>query len=190
MGRLASSPSRHDTMLVDETVELVSRWLREAGAKQTRSERATVRTLGRLIDDPEGTAFTMRFVDRVARPDSNAVAAHQLASLVASHPLPPFLSRTDRLLLRAGAWLGPRLPETVIPLAMRRMRHLVGHLVVDAGAEALAAHLQQMQQQGFAQNVNLLGEAVLGQREDDRRLEATTAHDAQPHDDYVSNKVS
>ena len=151
MGRhLDSSPSRHDTMLVDEAVELVARWLREARSSQTRGERDTIRTLSRLIEDPEGTAFTMRFVDRVARPDDQAVAAHQLASLVASQPPPQFLSRLDRLLLRVGAGLAPRFPARIMPLAMRRMRHLVGHLVVDAEPAALAAHLAKMQQQGAA----------------------------------------
>ena len=93
-------------------------------------------------------------------------------------------------MVRAGAAVGPHLPEVVIPLARRRLRQLVGHLVVDAEPAALAAHLDDRRRQGFAQNVNLLGEAVLGERQARRRLEATAALVDQPDVDYVSIKIS
>ncbi|MDH3682368.1 MAG: aldehyde dehydrogenase, partial [Acidimicrobiia bacterium] len=187
---MLTSPSGHDTVLADDAVALVASWIEHARAGETRSERATARTLHRLIDDTDGLVFTMGFVDRVARPDSTDAAAHQLAGLVRSQPLPAFLSVFDRLLLRAGAVLAPRRPDLVVPLALRRMRQLVGHLVADAEPAALAEHLAARRSHGFAQNVNLLGEAVLGEREADRRLQATAELVDQPHVDYVSIKVS
>ena len=177
-------------LLVAESIELVRRWLREAPAVTTRTEKATNARLQGLLDDAEGTAFAMQFVDRVIRPESNRVAAHQLASLVNSQPLPGFLSPVDKLLLKAGARIAPLLPGIVMPLAQGRMRQLVGHLVVDARPDPMAKHLHRRSEEGFALNVNLLGEAVLGHAEADRRLAA--AHDLldQPDVDYVSVKVS
>ena len=180
----------YDDLLVDEAIELVGRWLAASRETETRAERSTIRSLHRMIEDPEGLLFTMGFVDRVARPDSNDAAAYQLASLVRSLRTPRFLSSVDRLLLRAGALVGPHLPGVVVPLALRRLRGIVGHLVVDAEPDALATHLATRRAQGFAQNVNLLGEAVLGEREADRRLRATAALVDQSHVDYVSVKVS
>ena len=187
---MPTTASGHDELLADEAIALAARWLTDARADETRAERATAKTLHRLVEDPAGLVFTMGFVDRVARPDANAAAAHQLASLVGSQRLPKFLSPLDRLLLRAGALVGPRLPDVVVPLALRRLRGIVGHLVVDAEPEALAAHLATRRGEGFAQNVNLLGEAVLGEREADRRLQATAALVDQSHVDYISVKVS
>ncbi|MGI9615366.1 MAG: bifunctional proline dehydrogenase/L-glutamate gamma-semialdehyde dehydrogenase [Acidimicrobiales bacterium] len=187
---MATTPSGHDDLLIDDAVELVTRWLADANDVETRSERATIRSLHRLIEDPEGLLFTMGFVDRVARPDSTTAAAAQLTSLVESRRLPGFLSPIDRLLLRAGAMVGQRLPDVVVPLALRRLRGIVGHLVVDAEPTALATHLATRRAEGFSQNVNLLGEAVLGEREADRRLQATAALVDQSHVDYVSVKVS
>ena len=187
---MATNPSGHDDLLIDEAIELVTRWLADSKEVETRSERATIRSLHRLIEDPEGLLFTMGFVDRVARPDSTSAAAAQLTSLVESRRLPGFLSPVDRLLLRAGAMVGPRLPDVVVPLALRRLRKIVGHLVVDAEPDALATHLATRRAEGFSQNVNLLGEAVLGEREADRRLQATAALVDQSHVDYVSVKVS
>ena len=70
-----------------------------------------------MIEDPEGVDFTMRFVDRVARPDDPRGAAHQLATLVQTNELPAFLSRIDKILIRVGAAAGKLFPRLVISLA-------------------------------------------------------------------------
>ena len=143
-----------------------------------------------MVGNKRGTAFAMRFVDRVIRPEDPAVSARQLASLVADADLPAFLSWADRLLLRVGARLGPAFPGIVMPVARRRMRALVGHLVVDSQPEPLAAHLQSRSAAGFSLNVNMLGEAVLGDAEARRRHREVLDTLAQPDVDYVSVKVS
>jgi RHH-type transcriptional regulator, proline utilization regulon repressor / proline dehydrogenase / delta 1-pyrroline-5-carboxylate dehydrogenase len=178
-------------LLADEAVAVVERWLRAADGAETRGERRTTRRLHRLVDDPVGVGFTMHFVDRVIRPDDDAVAAGQLRELAGRDaPLPRFLSAPDRVLLRAGAQLAPRLPRLVMPLARRRLRQIVGHLVVDAHGAAMARHLRHRRAEGFDLNVNLLGEAVLGEGEAQRRLQATIDLLADAHVDYVSVKIS
>ena len=50
-----------------------------------------------------------------------------------------------------------------MPLARRRMRQLVGHLVVDADDRGPRRTCGRDVSEGFTLNVNLLGEAVLGE---------------------------
>ncbi|MGH9133458.1 MAG: bifunctional proline dehydrogenase/L-glutamate gamma-semialdehyde dehydrogenase, partial [Ilumatobacteraceae bacterium] len=176
--------------LVDDAIELAATWLRMARADRRADERRLTDRLLGIIADPNGVAFTMRFVDRVARHRDDRAAADQLASLVRHSTLPSFLSPIDRLLLRAGAVLAPRLPRLVMPLARRRLRQLVGHLVVDAETDALHEHLAEHRRDGFELNVNLLGEMVLGEEEAQRRFERTLALIDDPAVDYVSVKVS
>ena len=177
-------------LLADEAVERVERWLASGAAPAARRERTATRRLADLVSDRQGTAFAMRFVDRVIRPESPAASALQLASLVGEAELPSFLSPLDRLLVRLGARLGPRLPRLVMPIARRRMRALVGHLVVDSEPERLGAHLQARVAEGYSLNVNMLGEAVLGDAEAGRRHREVLDTLAQPDVDYVSVKVS
>ncbi len=184
-------PPLDDASVADRAVDMVERWLREAEAATTPDDRETAERLHDLIEDPDGVAFTMRFVDRVIRPDDPRVAAHQLHQLVtAAGPLPGFLGPTDRLLLWTGAHLAPHLPGVVMPLARRRMRQIVGHLVVDARDGALRAHLGARREAGFSLNVNLLGEAVLGEREAAKRLASTEQLLGREGIDYVSVKIS
>ena len=185
------APSLDDRRLADEAVARVRRWLEGSRTDTTRADRDTADRLHALIQDPDGVAFTMHFVDRVLRPDRNETSADQLHRLVAgAGRLPSFLGRTDRLLLRAGAALAPALPNIVMPVARRRMRQLVGHPVVDADDRALRDHLRRRSAEGFSLNVNRLGEAVLGEGEAVRRLDSTIRLLEEPDVDYVSVKVS
>ena len=180
----------HTELLADEAVERVGRWLIAADGTGSGQARVAAGRLAAMVTDPSATAFAMRFVDRVIRPEDPAVAAGQLASLVEEAELPTFLSAVDRWLLRLGARLGRRLPRMVVSLARRRMRALVGHLVVDAEPERLAAHLRSKATEGFSLNVNMLGEAVMGDAEARRRHREVLDMLAQPDVDYVSVKVS
>ncbi len=143
------------------------------------------------MHDPAGVDFTLRFVDRVARPADDRVAARELARLAgAGAALPAFVAGTDRLLLRAGGRLATALPHVVVPAARSRLRSLVGHLIVDAGGRGLDRRLAAARRDGHRLNLNLLGEAVLGRDEADRRLARTIALVRRPGVDHVSVKAS
>ncbi len=183
-----TSPVPDAGLLADEAVELVRTWLREA--RESDHGTAETRRLAELLDDPHGPGFAMRFVDLVIRPEDDRAAATQLRAIVSSTVIPRFLSPIDRLLLRAGAWLAPLLPGVVLPLARARMRALIGHLIADADTGRLTRHLATARQAGNDLNVNLLGEAVLGDGEATRRLEATIALLERDDVDYASVKIS
>src|SRR5690606_493136 len=151
-------------------------------------ERAASRRLAALVADREGLDLAVRFVDRVARPEDPEVAARALARLPTGAAR--FLGLGDRLLLRAGSRLAPLAPRVVVPLARRRLRQLVGHLVVDARDPALARHLARARAVGVRLNLNLLGEAVLGEGEAARRAERTLDLLRREDVDHVSIKVS
>ena len=182
----------HDPLvdLAEEAVTLVGGWLEAANALETPAERKSVRQMAGVVADPDGMKFTMRFVDRVVRPENHRVAAQQLSALVAQERLPDFLSPLDRGLLKVGARLAPRLPGIVMPLANQRMRNLIGHLVVDAAPDAMTEHFGHRKNQGFRLNVNLLGEAVLGDAEALARQTQALSLLEQEDIDYVSVKLS
>src|SRR5690606_1829341 len=81
-------------------------------------------------------------------------------------------------------------PWLVIPIARRVLRRMVDHLVVDATPQKLDKTLGRLRASGARLNVNLLGEAVLGDREAARRLQGTRELLARDDVDYVSVKVS
>ncbi len=169
----------------DEVETLVRRWLdASAGAPvDASSER-----LSGLLKDPRGLEFTLGFVDRVIRPEDPRVAARNLERL--SRRVPRFLPWYLRAAIVAGGGFGVILPWPIIPIAREVFRRMVGHLVVDASPKRLGRTLAKLRSPGVRLNVNLLGEAVLGEREAARRLAGTTELLARPDVDYVSVKIS
>ncbi|NLU83593.1 bifunctional proline dehydrogenase/L-glutamate gamma-semialdehyde dehydrogenase [Rhodococcus sp. HNM0569] len=184
------TPLTADDELAVEVVALVRRWLVQAA--ELPVDRSAAR-LSDMLRDPDGLAFTVAFVDDVIRPEDPAVAARALARLGAQPPA--FLPPTLRTALRTGALAGRVAPALVVPVVRRVLRGLVGHLVVDATDARLAKSIRALTRRGDAAapvrlNVNLLGEAVLGDGEAARRLDGTVRLLARPDVDYVSIKVS
>ncbi|WP_026239322.1 proline dehydrogenase family protein [Parafrankia discariae] len=182
----AVSSSPHDLSgLGDEAVALVRRWVAQAASEPVDPAAAR---LAALLREPGGLAFTVRFVDGVVRPEDPRVAARNLARLAPS--VPAFLPWYLRGAVRAGGAAGPVLPWVVVPAARRVLRRMVGHLVVDATDRRLGRAVERLRRPGVRLNLNLLGEAVLGEREAARRLAGTMALLARGDVDHVSIKVS
>ncbi|MDO5712689.1 MAG: proline dehydrogenase family protein, partial [Micrococcales bacterium] len=175
--------------LIEDVAALADRWARATEVGQTKAERATTGQLAALVRDEAGLDLAVRFVDRVARPEDTGVAARELGKLSTKNAS-GFLSGIDRALLGLGALVAPLAPPVVVPIARKRLRQIIGHLVVDAHDPALGKHVARAGEEGFRLNINLLGEAVLGEAEAASRTERVGAMLARPDVDYVSIKVS
>ena len=175
-----------DTLeLADETIALVRRWLSRSA--EVPPDRAGTQLAG-VLKDPKGLPFTVGFIDGVIRPEDPRVAARNFADL--ARDVPAFLPWHLRAAVRLGGAAGLVVPRLVIPLVRRALRSMVGHLIVDATDARLGKAIAKIRRGGARLNVNLLGEAVLGNQEAARRLEGTHALLARPDVDYVSIKVS
>ncbi|MHA2789149.1 proline dehydrogenase family protein [Corynebacterium sp. S7] len=162
-------------------------WL--AATEKADTNDSATQQLAALLRDPQGVKFAMEFVDRVMRPEDDAVSAQALRKTAAGVDT-SFLGKVDGLLVGAGAFFGPILPKVVMPLARARMRQLVGHLVLDADSDALNTVLDQAAASGEQLNLNLLGEAVLGETEAQDRAARTLKLIENPRVTYVSVKAS
>jgi len=171
--------------LVDESIELARRWAAEAS--EVEADPAAQRLAG-VLKDPQGLPFTIGFVDGVMRPESLAAAASNLQRVA---PLvPSFLPWYLRSAVRVGGAVAPAIPTPVVPIARRVLREMVGHLIVDARPDKLGPAIAKIRESGANLNLNLLGEAVLGEGEALRRLEGIHDLIRREDVDYVSVKVS
>ena len=169
----------------DQTVALVRDWL--ARSRDHRIGRSA-RLLADMLRDPDGLAFLTDFVDGVVRPEDARAAAASLRRVVARDHA--FLPAYQRAALAVGAAASHVAPRLVVGVSRRVVRAMVGHLIVDATDRRLGPALARLRERGSRLNLNLLGEAVLGAKEADRRLARTRALLARDDVDYVSLKVS
>ncbi|HAY43579.1 MAG TPA: 1-pyrroline-5-carboxylate dehydrogenase, partial [Micrococcaceae bacterium] len=181
----AGNPLTLPAELADETIKLVRHWLTEAA---TFPIDASAARLAGVLKDPKGLDFTVGFVDGVIRPEDLKVAAGNLKKLAPM--VPSFLPWYMRKAVALGGAMAPVLPSIVVPIARRVLREMVGHLIIDASDHKLGGAISKIKRDGVNLNVNLLGEAILGQGEATRRLDGTTKLLSRDDVDYVSIKVS
>ncbi len=182
---VSSFPEDH---LVDNSVALAAELLTAARARTSRRERRRQLRLRRLLASESGTRLVFSLADRVLRPPDARTAAVQLAALTAG-PLES-VSPTDRTLLRLAAAAARPVPGPVVALVAARLRHETGSLVYPAEPAALGRRLYPTSPAGRRPNLNVLGEAILGWQEAERRTAAVEALLRRPDVDCVSVKVS
>ena len=179
--------STRDEVLAAEAVELAAELLRAASKIETRGQRRHRRRLARMLGDDRSRLFTLELADEVLRIDDPERAAARFRELVGAG-LPPFLGPADRALLHAGGVASRFLPQVVMPMVASRVRKETASVLLPAEEPELRARVGHSEHVHF--NVNLLGEAILGEDEARRRVADVIALLERPHIDYVSVKIS
>jgi len=150
-----------------DAVETVRRWLSAAAGAEGTAEAPADR-LAALLGTPEGVAFVTGLVDRVLRADDPRASGRELERLSRSTPGPlPWWVKGAAVL---GGGFASLVPRAVGPAAHVVVRRTVGHLVVDAPREKLAAALEALAGPGVVLDACPVGRAVLGRAGADRRL--------------------
>ncbi|MCS4485024.1 bifunctional proline dehydrogenase/L-glutamate gamma-semialdehyde dehydrogenase [Gleimia sp. 6138-11-ORH1] len=166
----------------------LSRARRWADASNKYPMEQAAKLLANVLEAPGGLDYTVAFVDGVVRPEDKEVAAEHLAKIGAQNPeFLPWYLRTPALV---GGVLGKHVPKLSVPAARKVFATLVGDLVVDVTDAKLGPAIQRLRANGSRLNMNLLGEAVLGEKEAARRLNDTLKLLKRDDVDYVSLKVS
>src|SRR5712692_7711626 len=171
-------------------VDLAATLLREARAQETPEEKAQARRLARMMEDPRGKQLTIALVDQAFRSRRPERIADQLGYLLERYGTPQFMEWWERVALMLGGVMGHYLPSVVVPPIVARLRHETESLILPAEEEELRHYLAERRRAGVRLNLNLLGEAILGEGEAARRLEAYLALLAREDVEYISVKVS
>ncbi len=196
-GSRRSVPAGGPDPRLDRAESMAASLLVDAAARRRPRERRQAARLARILADPAGRSAILALTDEVLRIDDPPKAADVLAGVVLSGGgvaddwrSARFLGPGDRLLYLAGGRLARYLPAAVMPLLRRRVLAEMSGVVLPADRVRLARHIARRRSQGMRLNVNVLGEAVLGEDEATRRLEQILDVLSRSSVDYVSVKVS
>ena len=183
--------------LVERSEELAAALLTDAERRRSAAERRQGARLARLLGDRSGREAILALTDEVLRIRDPRRAAAVLAELTqrGRNPLDDwraagYLQPLDRAALVVGGRLAPWLPAVVVPAVRRRVQGEMSGVILPSDPERLARHAARRRAQGIGLNINVLGEAVLGEEEAERRLAMVLEMLDRPSVDYVSVKIS
>ena len=175
---------------VQKAVHLARILQERANELQTPQERRQQAELDRMVNCPNDKATLMEMTDQAFRARLPHRAADQLTHILDVQGIPRFFSVFDRTLLRGFQSFGSYLPGVAVPMAKEKIQRETANVVLPAEREMLTAHLNARKAEGIRMNVNFLGEAILGEQEAERRLEAYLEALHLPEIEVVSVKIS
>lgn len=156
---------------------------------RTSHDRAARRRFTRLFRDPAALEVTITLTDDVMRFASARAAARQLRRAARRASVRGF-GVVNALGLRSLSRLSSIAPRASVAIVHTRVRALTRDLIGDDDPRALSTQVARRRAAGEALNVNVLGEAVLGEREAQDRLTRVLEMIARDDVDYVSVKLS
>ena len=128
--------------------------------------------------------------DQVFRSGRYERIASQLHHLIKRHGVPRYLSTWEQVALWVASAIGEYMPRLVVPRVVAKLRRETRTVILPSEEQALSEYLQRRRKDGIRLNLNQLGEAILGEDEARRRLEAYVTLLKRPDVEYISVKIS
>ncbi len=178
------------------TVEEVFAWMRklydESYSGLTKTEKNEQHMYGTMVTTPSDKKFIVRMLDETSQVRDTQKLAIRVKELIDQYGIPKFLSTGDHFLFwmyQKFAYL-PLFNWVAVPIIKWRLRRDTSRVIIDAARPHLTRHLATRFDQNIGQNVNLLGEVVLGDGEADKRYYSYLDALKEPDINYISVKIS
>jgi len=147
--------------------------------------------LGTLIQSPESKIFLIKLMDVAFRSKNyERIATFIVRLLNQSDFSKDLFTNTESVLVRLFKMLGYKLPSVSIPLLLKQIQETTSPVVFFVGDKKFKQHYHKRKKEGIRLNVNLIGEALVGEEEAETRLNSYIDLLNQPEVDYISVKIS
>jgi RHH-type proline utilization regulon transcriptional repressor/proline dehydrogenase/delta 1-pyrroline-5-carboxylate dehydrogenase len=163
--------------------------MKESDKLRGRREKANRKRVARLFKDPKAIEATITLTDEVMR-ISSVTSSSRIFRRAAKKASIVGFGLINGMGLHAIGILSNVLPTPVIAAVHQRVRALSKDLILAAEPEKLAKHLGKRTEKGLSLNINVLGEAVLGDHEAELRFQSILEMIRRPEVNYVSVKLS
>jgi RHH-type proline utilization regulon transcriptional repressor/proline dehydrogenase/delta 1-pyrroline-5-carboxylate dehydrogenase len=170
---------------ITQTKELMA----QSEKLRDRREKASRKRVARLFKDPKAIEATITLTDEVMRISSVQSSsrifrrAAKKASLVGFGAVNAFGLHFIGVLSRI-------VPGPIVGVVHQRVRALSKDLILASESEKLSKHLAKRSTKGISLNINVLGEAVLGDHEAEQRFQSILEMMRRPEVNYISVKLS
>ncbi|MGB1251917.1 MAG: proline dehydrogenase family protein [Candidatus Promineifilaceae bacterium] len=176
--------------LTAQAITLAARLLEAAHQQQTSHEKKQANKIAGMMRDPQGKMMTMALSDQAFRSHSTARVNDQIRHLIDRYGIPSYFANWEQAALEIGTRIGRYIPQLVVPFVVAKLRAETSNVILPGEEDPLRTYLETRRADGTRLNLNYLGEAILGEDEAARRLDAYLDLLARPDVEYISIKIS
>ncbi|SBW03379.1 bifunctional proline dehydrogenase/L-glutamate gamma-semialdehyde dehydrogenase [uncultured Dysgonomonas sp.] len=173
-----------------EVLEWAKQFLDKAEKELTPQEVKEQKKYASLIQTPANKTLLSKMLDESSQVRDNKKLAKRMKLLIEEYGVPDFFSPFDRFQLRLFTSIGYLFDGISIPLFKERLRKETDKIIISEERPALTGHLSGRWKSKIGQNVNLLGEVVLGDGEANHRYLHYLEALKEPDINYISIKLS
>ena len=175
--------------LAQSAIKVAKQLITESKPNKKRYDKASRKRFSRLFKDPKAISVTVSLTDEVMRITSAKDAARVLKKSAKSATLTGF-GLINALGLKLIAAISIVLPKPVLFAVHTQVKRLSKGIILPSESSKLAKQIKRRAKKDIRLNINVLGEAVLGEREAAERFERVLEMMNRPEVDYVSVKLS
>ncbi len=187
-----SSPIATDPaidQLAESAVKTAKELIAESAPNLKRYDKASRKRFTRLFKDPKAISVTVSLTDEVMRISSAKDAVRILRKAAKNATIAGF-GLFNTFGLKTIALLSKPLPKPVVFAVNTQVKMLSKGIILPAEDKKLSKQIKRRAKKGIKLNINVLGEAVLGNHEANERFDRVMQMMARPEVDYVSVKLS
>ena len=156
----------------------------------TEEERKEQHKYAVMVQRPQDKKFLVKMLDESSQIRDQKKLAGRIKTLVDHYGVPHFFNKRDAFLFKMYQAFGHHFDFIAIPIIKRRLRTDTSKVILNEERPKLTKHLSERLNQKIGQNVNLLGEVVLGNGEANHRYEHYLEALEAPDINYISVKIS
>ncbi len=174
----------------NEVIELVRKLLQQSSTEISASERREQKKYSILIQSKKDKQLLTRMLDESSQIRDNKRLSRRIKYLIDYYGMPGFFNSFDTLLIKAFVTFGYLFDFVAMPIFKKKLRQDTSKVIIDERKSVFFRHLNRRRKERIGQNVNLLGEVVLGDREANERYEHYLEALRNPKINYISIKIS
>lgn len=173
-----------------EVLEWAKQFLLKAEEELTPEEVKEQKKFASLIQKPSNKILLSKMLDESSQIRDNKKLAKRMKILINEYGVPDFFNSFDQFQLKLFTGVGYMFEDISIPLFKGRLRKETNKIIIAEERPALTNHLASRWKAHIGQNVNLLGEVVLGDAEAENRYQHYLEALKEPDINYISIKLS
>ncbi|WP_236980944.1 proline dehydrogenase family protein [Membranihabitans maritimus] len=144
-----------------------------------------------IIQSPESKHFLIRLMDVAFRSTNyDRVAAFVVRLFNSTDSYNNLFTGSEKVMVRLFRSIGYKLPSVSVPAMHYQIRDVTSPILYFVGDKKFKRHAEKRRNQGIQLNVNLIGEALVGEGEADERIKRYIYLLNQEEVNYISIKIS
>ncbi|MDL2291831.1 bifunctional proline dehydrogenase/L-glutamate gamma-semialdehyde dehydrogenase [Bacteroides sp. OttesenSCG-928-F21] len=173
-----------------EVLEWARDFLLKSEKELSPAEMKEQRMFASLVTDPKNKVILTKLLDESSQIRDTRKLSRRMKTIFTEYGVPGFFGKTYEYLGYLFRDFGYLFDFIAVPIFKDVLRRETNKIIIKEERPALTKHLNYRLNDNIGQNVNLLGEVVLGDGEANHRYEHYISALKEPDINYISIKIS